>query len=768
MVTPARRPTVVDVTGLGGGGGGDAVPRERRERERQLRILFRKVPGAIWTTDRELRVVQVFGRLLLPLRVDEEHLVGATVYEILGTHDPADAVIAHHLAALAGRTGSFTYALMGQVYEVTVEPVTDDAGAVTGVLGAAIDVTERHRREERLAADAAQLAEAQHMAHVGSWEWNVERDLVTWSDEMYRIYGTDRAHFGGTYGAFLEMVHPDDRESTRTHVLDAFRIARDFGYDHRIVRPDGSVRMLNTRGHVILDAAGKRVRMVGSCADVTERWEITRDLERSVSVLEATLEATADGILVIDRAGKVVAYNQRFATLWGIPEALLATHDDATLIAHVANQLEDPEGFRRGIGALYARPDAESFEVIRFKDGRVFERYSLPQRVREQIVGRVWSFRDVTEHEKLYRRATLLADASRLLASFDAERALQAVAQLAVQDFADGCAVDLFGDGGPRRLFALSRDPARPPPSELPRALFSGRALIQDEGPGSLIAVPLTAHGALLGAMSFVVSNGRRYKPGDLELAEELGRRAALSLENARLYQRAQEAVRARDDFLAIAAHEIRGPITSIHLAAQALGQGIAPASAPKMLEIIQRDDRRLASFVDELLDVGRIGSGPLHFELADVDLNDVVRDAASALGGELTPSGSSLTIRAEHGPVIGRWDRMRVEQVVSNLLGNAIKFGLGKPIEVIVDRRDGRAVLIVRDHGIGIAPEMHERIFEPFERASSVRHYGGLGLGLYIVRTIVDGLGGTIRLVSKPNEGATFTVELPLRSRVA
>ncbi len=110
----------------------------------------------------------------------------------------------------------------------------------------------------------------------------------------------------------------------------------------------------------------------------------------------------------------------------------------------------------------------------------------------------------------------------------------------------------------------------------------------------------------------------------------------------------------------------------------------------------------------------------------------------------------------------------MRVEPGVSYVHGNASKLGLGRPIEVVGDRRDGRAVLVVGDHGIGIAPAVHERIFEPFGRGSSVRHYGGLGLGLYIVRTIVDGLGGTIRLVSKPNEGATFTVELPLRSRVA
>jgi signal transduction histidine kinase len=186
----------------------------------------------------------------------------------------------------------------------------------------------------------------------------------------------------------------------------------------------------------------------------------------------------------------------------------------------------------------------------------------------------------------------------------------------------------------------------------------------------------------------------------------------------------------------------------------------ISPTAAPRVLDIIQREDRRLARFLDELLDLGRIQSGQIFFNFEEVNLGDVLREVASELGPELTRSGSALSLNTSGRPV-GQWDRFRLTQVLTNLLTNAIKFGEGKPIEVGVSERNGIATLKVKDHGIGIAPEVLDKIFQPFGRGVSARNYGGLGLGLFIVKTIVDGLGGKIRVESRPKEGSTFTVEL-------
>jgi signal transduction histidine kinase len=183
------------------------------------------------------------------------------------------------------------------------------------------------------------------------------------------------------------------------------------------------------------------------------------------------------------------------------------------------------------------------------------------------------------------------------------------------------------------------------------------------------------------------------------------------------------------------------------------------------LLELVEKEDRRLAHLVDELLDLGRIRAGALRLEYEDVDLADVVRQAVARFALQLASSGSELSV-ATAGDVVGCWDKTRLDQVVGNLLSNAIKFGRGRPIAITAAGHGSQVRLVVEDHGIGIEPEARARIFEPFERGVSIRHYGGLGLGLYIVKSIVTALGGSVAVDGEPGVGSTFTVELP-RSRV-
>jgi signal transduction histidine kinase len=168
----------------------------------------------------------------------------------------------------------------------------------------------------------------------------------------------------------------------------------------------------------------------------------------------------------------------------------------------------------------------------------------------------------------------------------------------------------------------------------------------------------------------------------------------------------------------------------------------------------------RLDKLTGNLLDVSRIAAGRLVLEPAEVDLATLVNDVAHQFEAELSRQKCPLT-RYIEGPVMGRWDPLRIDQVVTNLLSNAIKYGAGKPIELTVEERAGSARVIVRDHGIGIAIEDQHRIFNRFERAAALG-YGGLGLGLYISRQIVLAHGGTVHVDSTPDSGSTFTVELP------
>jgi signal transduction histidine kinase len=247
----------------------------------------------------------------------------------------------------------------------------------------------------------------------------------------------------------------------------------------------------------------------------------------------------------------------------------------------------------------------------------------------------------------------------------------------------------------------------------------------------------------------------------------ELGRRVALALDNARLLEETQRALHLRDEFLRIASHELRTPLASLRLTSQALlraterKRAIPPDFLDSSLRGMLGNTIRLEQLTSELLDVTRIETGRLDLNLADVALDAIVRESLGHLEADLAAAGSRVEITCV-APVYGRWDPSRLEQVVTNLVGNAAKFGAGKPIQVRIDRTGETARLVVIDHGIGIEPELRSRIFERFERAVPSSRYGGLGLGLYIARTIVLAHGGTITADSEPGAGATFTVTLP------
>jgi signal transduction histidine kinase len=189
----------------------------------------------------------------------------------------------------------------------------------------------------------------------------------------------------------------------------------------------------------------------------------------------------------------------------------------------------------------------------------------------------------------------------------------------------------------------------------------------------------------------------------------------------------------------------------------------LTPGRLATMLQVLNRQIARLGRLVDELLDVSRLHTGRLTLAREPVELATLTREIVERMAPQLAAAGCRAELDMDE-PVVGHWDRSRLEQVIINLLSNAMKYGMHRPIHVCVRRQAASALIIVRDYGIGIAAEDQARIFDRFERAVSVRHFGGLGLGLYLVRWIVTSHGGTVRVESKPNAGATFIVELPLR----
>jgi PAS domain S-box-containing protein len=226
----------------------------------------------------------------------------------------------------------------------------------------------------------------------------------------------------------------------------------------------------------------------------------------------------------------------------------------------------------------------------------------------------------------------------------------------------------------------------------------------------------------------------------------------------AELHREALVGMEARDRLISIAGHELRAPMQVL---VSELGVLLVqhPEITLDRLKALQQLGFRLANLVASLLDVGLLGSDQLALSLEDLDLAELVRAIAGSTE-DLVRSGSPVVVDARS--VRGRWDRLRLEQIATNLMSNAGKYGLGRPVRVVVEGDEDVARLVVEDHGIGIAGDAIERLFRPFERIGSVKTATGLGLGLYITAQIVKAHGGTMRVESEPGAGSRFIVELP------
>jgi PAS domain S-box-containing protein len=622
-----------------------------------------------------------------------------------------------------------------------------------------------------------------------------------------------------------DLTHPDDIAASQ----DFIQRTRDgefanYTMEKRYIRKDGIVIWVHLTVSIVRSESGEPLFLVGFIQDITERRSAEADASRSLSLLQATLESTADGLLVVDLNGRIISYNQRVAEMWGIPVELFAKGDDAGAIGVALEKLSHPEEFLAKVQELYEQPELASYDVLELKDGRVFERYSQPQRIDGTSVGRVWSFRDVTarrraeeqthallvehaarmEAENAEKRAALLAEASRVLAaSFDYQSTLAALVKLTVPAMADYCALDIIDGTDFTRIGDVHVDKTKTSlvnaMSTFPRAMFTdqhpimrviatGRPVLEvqvtpeliqaafaHEGarqtvralePISFICVPLITTGKPLGVLTLATSSsGRRFDVADLALAADLARRAALVVEHARLFHEAEQATRARDEILAVVAHDLRNPLNTVMMAAGLMLENTSEERPQerRQVEIVRRAADRMTRMIQDLLDVKRMESGRLGIEPKPEPAMSLVGDTIEML--RPLAEGSSIRLECHVAPNLPPVlaDATRISQVLSNLVGNAVKFtprdGL---ISIVAERVEGEEVrFAVIDTGAGIPAEQLPHIFGRFWQAKQADRRG-IGLGLAIAKGIVEAHHGRIWVESSVGLGSTFYFTLP------
>jgi PAS domain S-box-containing protein len=409
--------------------------------------------------------------------------------------------------------------------------------------------------------------------------------------------------------------------------------------------------------------------------------------------------------------------------------------------------------------------------------------------------------------ESARRQAALLADAAAILSrSLDYEQTLAAVARLAVPESADLCAVDIVDQAGRLQRLALAHvDPAKVglarvleqryladpdarggvhdvirtgKPAMMTTVLPGWLAasardeeqlrILTELAPMSYMCVPLVSTSGTFGAMTFIFAeSGRHYTDQDLTFAQDVAARAALAIENAFAYRRAHDANRLKDEFLATLSHELRTPLNAILGYAQMLSMGVLDGDREsKAIAVLTRNAESLRQIIDDVLDVSRITSGKLRLNVQPVELRDLLKNAVATMQPAADAKGVSLQtiVDSDVAPVSGDPDRL--QQVVWNLLSNAVKFTpCGGHVQLRLERVESSIEIVVSDDGQGIEPAFLPHIFERFRQADSrfSREHGGLGLGLAIVRDLIELHGGTVSASSDgPRTGATFRVRLP------
>jgi PAS domain S-box-containing protein len=545
-------------------------------------------------------------------------------------------------------------------------------------------------------------------------------------------------------------------------------------------------------------------RFTGCIRDMTEQ----KQAEAAIRFQAQLLDVVEQAVVAMDLKG-VITYWNRFAETmygWSAAEAI-GRNVLEVVIAH-----NDRQGAADIMGRLQSGASWSGEYRVQRRDGTIFPALitASPILIDYNIVGIFGAATDISERKQVEEGQRFLAEASSVLgSSLDYEPTLQSVAHMVVPFLADWCIIDLVADDGSLQQVAIAHvDPAKmelartlratyPPdphePHSIWQAIHSGQAVLATEiadaelaarardadhlhllramAIGSHMIVPLIARERRLGTISFIAAQAGRYNATDLTLAEDLAHRTALAIDNARLYREAQAAIEMRNEFLSIASHELKTPLTTLLGHTQAFQRRVARDHAlnardQRALNVIEQQAMRLNKQIGTLLDLSRIELGQFNLDYEPVDLAALAWRTTAEIEPTLERHSFQINLLVPTLVVMG--DPVRLEQVLQNLLQNAIKYSpSGGTIMLQLERQDDHAALMISDQGVGIPEAERPYLFQRFYRASNVisKNITGMGIGLYLVNLIVALHHGTVEYTSTEGEGTTFIVRIPLQA---
>lgn len=611
-----------------------------------------------------------------------------------------------------------------------------------------------------------------------------QEHLVSWNKFTENLLGMDK---GDLHLQHVKSLYPE-HEWQRIKALHIRHSGMQHHLETKMVKKDGEVIDIELSLSVLKDSDGNVTGSIGVIRDITERKRAEERIESSVSLLHATLESTADGILVVDDKRRVATYNQKYAEMWRIPQDVLDTRDGDKLLASVLDQVKNPTEFLRKISELYSQPEQQSYDAIEFNDGRVFERYSQPQYVAGKVRGRVWSFRDITERERIHE--ILNRKQKNLEAIFDAapvgmllvgedmriKRANDAIKQMAGKEYSEiinqlpGCALSCINYLENRADDILC---GAIPPCAVCLLRNTIRTALDSEQRIHGVETQVTLR-----------RGGKEIRPWLSISAEPVNidgqKHVVVAVNDITSHKRAEdelkETMEMKAQFISTVSHELRTPLTSMKEAVIIVADEVAGKvneDQKHFLDIAKRNIDRLSRLINDVLDFQKLGAGKMKFNMQENDIRKVVDDAYTTMDPYAKKKNVHLSVQLDD-PAIGPagpravFDSDKMIQVLTNLLSNAIKFTPEDgSVCLSVRRRGDELVIGVSDTGMGIPKDALAKIFDPFYRVHRPgKEIKGTGLGLTIVNKIVQVHNGRIEVESELGKGTTFSVFLPLPAK--
>ncbi|HYP01862.1 MAG TPA: PAS domain S-box protein [Pyrinomonadaceae bacterium] len=802
---------------------------------RRLDSIIKSVPGVVWEawgepdeSSQRIDFVSDYVEKLLGYTVEEWLSTPNFWLTIVHPEDRERAARTAAATFASGEIGTNQFRWMtktGRAVWVEAQSVAimDASGRPVGMRGVTMDITERKEAGEALRRSEERYRAFLEQSSEPIWRFEMSAPirvnlpaeeqielfyelgyLAECNDVMARMYGYASA--SELIGVRLETLLPRTPAN-----LDYLRAAVHSGYrltdvESQELDRDGQTKyFLNNLVGIV--EGGALMRVWGTQRDISERKRVEEELRH----WEQICQHAGWGVAMGDPAtGTLKALNPAFARMHGYTvEELIGRPLADTFAPEERPKLDEhiravAERGHHIYESMHIRKDGTRFPVLAdvtaFKDEH------------GNVLYRAANIQDITERRRAEEAERFLADATTIFtSSLEYEQTLASVARRAVPYVADYCLVHMLEeDGSIRRMIVAHQDPAREAawrdmqrrfpldlntPHTIAKVLRTGRAeifsAVSDELMQQVIRnpveismlkefdikasmiVPLVARGRTIGALTFISSeSARHYTDDDLALATELARRAAFAIDNARLYRRAQEANRAKDEFLATLSHELRTPLTPIIGWVHMMGTGqLTPADITHGLAVISKNSQSLSRLINDLLDMSAILSGKMRIDTLPVSLDATVKEAIETV----RPQAAKQGIKIELAPCAGleevfvSGDRMRLVQVFWNLLTNAVKFSPDNSrVKVICEMAGGaQSVLIhIEDEGEGIRPEFLPHVFERFRQQdmSTTKMHGGLGIGLALVKSFIEAHGGTVAASSAgEGRGSRFTVLLPL-----